>query len=70
MRIYPPATYPSSFPSLDPDVLDPVEQHITPFSLDRYRWRLKQAGLEFVQVTVDNFKTTVFSRPYHLAPEL
>ena len=50
--------YPYSFPSLDPDVLDPVEQHITPFSLDRYRWRLKQAGLEFVQVTVDKRQTT------------
>jgi 2-polyprenyl-3-methyl-5-hydroxy-6-metoxy-1,4-benzoquinol methylase len=50
--------YPYSFPSLDPEVVDPVHQHITPFSLDRYRWRLRQAGLEFMDVTVDRYQST------------
>ncbi len=50
--------YPYSFPSLDPDVSDPVEQHITPFSLDRYRWRIRRAGLDFVQATVDKRQRT------------
>ena len=31
-----------NFPPLDPDIQDPVHQHISPFSLDRYRWRLRQ----------------------------
>ena len=47
-----------SFPSLDPAVLDPVAQHISPFSLDRYRWRLAQAGLDVVDVTVDRYQNT------------
>ena len=50
--------YPYSFPSLDPKVLDPVAQHITPFSLDRYRWRLAQSGFEIVAVNVDRYQTT------------
>lgn len=47
-----------SFPSLDPEVCDPVFQHITPFSLDRYRWRLRQAGFEFLHVTADKRQST------------
>jgi len=47
-----------SFPSLDPAIRDPVEQHITAFSLDRYRWRLRQAGLEFLHVAADKRQST------------
>jgi hypothetical protein len=50
--------YPSSFPSLDPDVCDPVTQHITPFSLDRYLWRLKQSGLSVERISVDKYQST------------
>ncbi|CAN5187841.1 hypothetical protein BH24PSE2_BH24PSE2_10200 [soil metagenome] len=42
-----------SFGTLDPEVLDPVSQHITPFTLDRYLWRLRQSGLRLVQVSTD-----------------
>ena len=48
--------YPYSFPTLDPSVLDPVAQHITPFSLDRYRWRLTQSGFDVEVVDVDKFQ--------------
>src|SRR5690606_14654349 len=50
--------YPYSFPTLDPDVVDPVSQHITPFSLDRYRWRLRQSGFEFAGVEIDKYQST------------
>ena len=45
-----------NFPSLEPDVRDPVHQHISPFSLDRYRWRLLQSGFELSDVSVDRYK--------------
>ena len=45
-----------NFPSLNPDVRDPVHQHISPFSLDRYRWRLRQSGFELRHVSVDRYK--------------
>ncbi|HEX6993900.1 MAG TPA: class I SAM-dependent methyltransferase [Gammaproteobacteria bacterium] len=48
--------YPYSFPTLDPSVLDPVAQHITPFSLDRYRWRLAQSGFDIEVVDVDKLQ--------------
>lgn len=48
--------YPYSFPTLDPSVLDPVAQHITPFSLDRYRWRLTQSGFDVEFVDVDKLQ--------------
>src|SRR5690606_35484403 len=47
-----------SFPSLNPEELDPVSQHISPFTLDRYLWRLHQAGLRFVEVSVDKYQRT------------
>ena len=50
--------YTYSFPALDPDVRDPVRQHITPLTLDGYRWRLKQAGFEIVEVAVDKYQNT------------
>jgi len=50
--------YPYSFPSLDPAELDPVAQHITPFSLDRYRWRLAQSGFDVETVDVDKLQSS------------
>jgi SAM-dependent methyltransferase len=50
--------YTYSFPPLDPDVRDPVRQHITPLTLDGYRWRLKQAGFDIVEVAVDKYQST------------
>lgn len=45
-----------NFPSLDPEVRDPVHQHISPFSLDRYRWSLRQSGFRLQNVSVDRYK--------------
>ncbi len=45
-----------NFPPLDPDVRDPVRQHISAFSLDRYRWRLKQSGFDLAAVSVDRYR--------------
>ncbi|MEO1204130.1 MAG: hypothetical protein AAFX10_15610, partial [Pseudomonadota bacterium] len=50
--------YAYSFPPLDPEVRDPVRQHITPLTLDGYRWRLKQAGFDIVEVAVDKYQST------------
>lgn len=50
--------YPYSFPTLDPAELDPVAQHITPFTLDRYRWRLAQSGFDIAGVEVDKFQNS------------
>jgi len=50
--------YPYSFPTLDPAVLDPVAQHITPFSLDRYRWRLSQSGFDIEAVDIDKLQSS------------
>ena len=50
--------YTYSFPPLDPDVRDPVRQHITPLTLDGYRWRLKQAGFDIIEVAVDKYQNT------------
>ena len=45
-----------NFPPLDPEIQDPVHQHISPFSLDRYRWRLRQSGFELGSVSVDRYR--------------
>ncbi|HEX5421272.1 MAG TPA: class I SAM-dependent methyltransferase [Gammaproteobacteria bacterium] len=50
--------YPYSFPPLDPRVADPVSQHITPFSLDRYLWRLRQSGFELAALEVDKYQAS------------
>ena len=50
--------YKYSFPPLDPNVSDPVHQHITPLTLDNYRWRLKQSDFDIVEVAVDKFQST------------
>lgn len=47
-----------SFGTLDPDVLDPASQHITPFTLDRYLWRLRQSGLSVSRVATDKLQTS------------
>ena len=47
-----------SFPPLEPDVKDPVSQHITAHTLDRYRWRLAQCGLDLVELRTDKYQRT------------
>ncbi|MBA3563054.1 MAG: class I SAM-dependent methyltransferase [Gammaproteobacteria bacterium] len=47
-----------SFGTLDPAVLDPASQHITPFTLDRYLWRLGQSGLSVSRLTTDKLQTS------------
>ncbi len=34
----------------------PQTQHISPFTLDRYRWTLRRCGLEIVGVATDKFQ--------------
>ncbi len=46
------------FPPLDPQVRDPISQHITAHTLDRYRWRLAQSGLELFELRTDKFQRT------------
>jgi SAM-dependent methyltransferase len=46
------------FPPLDPAVRDPVSQHITAHTLDRYRWRLAQCGLKLVGLYTDKYQRT------------
>lgn len=46
------------FPPLEPEVRDPVSQHITAHTLDRYRWRLAQCGFELQQLRTDKFQRT------------
>lgn len=47
-----------SFGPLDPDICDPVSQHISPLSLDIYRWHLARSGLDIVRVATDRQQTT------------
>jgi 2-polyprenyl-3-methyl-5-hydroxy-6-metoxy-1,4-benzoquinol methylase len=47
-----------SFKSLDPDVFDPVHQHISPFSIDRYRFILKRAGLTLSDIKTDKLQNS------------
>jgi SAM-dependent methyltransferase len=46
------------FPPLEPEVRDPVSQHITAHTLDRYRWRLAQCGLELTDLRTDKYQRT------------
>lgn len=41
---------------LDPAVFDPVSQHIAPFTPDRYRFALGQAGLELTVLEADKYQ--------------
>jgi SAM-dependent methyltransferase len=43
---------------LDPAVLDPVSQHISPFTPDRYRFLLAQAGLDLERIACDRWGST------------
>ncbi|MGH8496377.1 MAG: methyltransferase domain-containing protein [Gammaproteobacteria bacterium] len=47
-----------SFGTLDPAVRDPASQHITPFTLDRYLWRLAQSGLTLSRLATDKRQTS------------
>jgi len=47
-----------SFRSLDPDVFDPVHQHISAFSIDRYRFILKRAGLCLSEIKTDKIQSS------------
>lgn len=43
---------------LEPSELNPIRQHITPFTLDRYRWVLWRCGLEIEDVGVDHLQNS------------
>ena len=47
-----------SFNTLNPDVHDPVSQHIAPYTVDRYRFILKRAGLTLRSVYTDKIQTS------------
>jgi SAM-dependent methyltransferase len=47
-----------SFGPLLPGHVDPVSQHISPFTIDRYFWRLSLAGLDVHRITTDKRQTT------------
>ena len=47
-----------SFGLLVPGEKDPVHQHISPFTLNRYTWMLSQHGLEVCHVTTDRKQTS------------
>ncbi len=49
-----------NFPSLDSEERDAMHQHISGFSLDRYRWRLRQSGFELRNVSVDRYKLSSY----------
>jgi len=46
-----------SFGPLEPGVVDPVSQHISPFTLDRYRWMLSACGLRLDRLGTDKWQT-------------
>lgn len=50
--------YGYSFGPLEPGVKAPAEQHISPFSLDRYTWLLSLSGLQVVDVAADKLQST------------
>ncbi len=45
-----------SFGTLDPQRRDPVSQHISPFTLDRYAWLMAQTGLRIDEVRTDKYQ--------------
>jgi SAM-dependent methyltransferase len=45
-----------SFGPLDPRETDPVRQHISPFTIDRYRFALAQCGLRLATVATDKYQ--------------
>jgi SAM-dependent methyltransferase len=56
-----------SFPTLDPGEVNPVGQHISPYTVDRYKWMLAQSGLELTEIRADKYQSSsLFWRP--LAP--
>jgi len=47
-----------SFGLLTPFTKDPIHQHISPFTLNRYAWMLSQHGLSVSRVTTDKMQNT------------
>ena len=47
-----------SFKPLTPFTRDPVHQHISPFTVNRYEWMLSQHGFRVCRVTTDKLQTT------------
>ena len=45
-----------SFGPLDPAVYDPVQQHVAPYTPDRYQFMLARAGLRLTHVEADKFQ--------------
>jgi len=47
-----------SFGPLKAGLRDPVAQHISPFTIDRYLWCMSLAGLNVERVTTDKYQST------------
>lgn len=50
--------YGYSFGPLEPFVRSPAEQHISPFSLDRYTWMLSMCGFEIATFRTDKLQSS------------
>lgn len=46
-----------SFGPLEPFAVDPVSQHVSPFTLDRYRWMLSACGFRVDRVATDKWQS-------------
>jgi len=46
-----------SFGPLEPFVVDPVSQHISPFTLNRYQWMLSACGFRVDRVATDKWQS-------------
>lgn len=46
-----------SFGPLDPATVDPVSQHISPFTLNRYQWMLSSCGFRLQRVATDKWQS-------------
>jgi len=49
--------YYHSFGPLEQGVVDPVSQHISPFTLNRYQWMLSSSGFRFLRVATDKWQS-------------
>lgn len=47
-----------SFGPLEPFTRDPVSQHITPFTVNRYEWMMSQHGLRLTGLETDRIQTS------------
>jgi 2-polyprenyl-3-methyl-5-hydroxy-6-metoxy-1,4-benzoquinol methylase len=48
------------FGTLNPEEYNPMKQHISPFTIDRYVWMLSQSGLKFEKFKTDKFQKSSF----------